>query len=289
MKKIVFGLSNSGSLAKSIAKHSNLTYSQIKIKNFPDGELYLRFIKEVKGKEVFLVQSLYPNPNKSLLELLLAIKTAKDLGAKKVHVFVPYLAFMRQDKRFNPGEAVSSRIMAKLLDCADSLTTIDPHLHRIKKLNQIFKTKTKVIHATSLLARFIKKSFPNHTLIGPDIESHQWVSAISKEIGFPFFVLRKERFSSRKVKISMPKFNFKDKKVVIIDDVVSTGYTIAETAKLLKKKGASSISLVCVHGIFVENALSKLKKAGVDKIFCTNTIQSKKSSIDASSLFKELI
>jgi len=254
-KNIIFGLPNSQLLARSIAKKAKVEYSEVFISQFPDGETYLRFMKEVKGKNVFIVQTLHPNSNKAIIELLFAVQTAKDLGARKVHVFTPYLAYMRQDARFKSGESISSRIVGKLLSCADSLATLDPHLHRNKSLNQLFKTKTKLLHATDLFAEFIKKNFPGHILIGPDIESHQWVSAIAKQTKQEFLVLRKKRFSSRKVKISIPNYNFKNKKLLII----------------------------------VENAVNLLKKAGVNKILCTNSIQSKHSNVDISKLFSELV
>jgi len=286
---LICGLSNSNALTKSIAGLSKSKYSNILISKFPDGESYLRFPRDVKGKNVFLVSSLYPNPNKSLMELILAYKTAKNLKAKKVHLLIPYLAYMRQDKRFKPGESISSKIMAELLSSADSLTTLDPHLHRIKSLNQIFKTKTKVLHAAGLLSKPIKERFKDYLLIGPDIESHQWVSQIAKQTGNEFIVLRKTRFSSRKVKIKFPKYDFKNKKVLVIDDMVTSGHTIIETARLLKKKGVSKVALACVHGIFAENALTKLQKAGINPIVCTNSVQSSKSKIDIAPLFSGLI
>src|SRR3989338_10582857 len=110
---LIIGCSNSRQLAKKIAKNLNSSYSDLTVKHFPDGELYIRFETDVKNKEIVLVQTLYPQ-NEAILEILLAGYTAKDLGAKKIILVAPYLAYMRQDKRFHAGEAVSNRIIAKL-------------------------------------------------------------------------------------------------------------------------------------------------------------------------------
>ena len=289
MGNIVLGMTNSYSLAKSIARVSKTSYMSIDISNFPDGETYLRFPKSVNGKNVFIVQSLNPNPNKSLIELIFAGRTAKDLGAKNVHSIIPYLAYMRQDKRFNSGECLSSKVIGNLLSSFNSIITIDPHLHRYKNLGQVFKIKSVKLSATQPLATFIKNNFQNSLIVGPDIESFQWVSLVANQINFPFTVLKKKRFSSRKVRIKDEGQNFKGKKVVIVDDVISSGHTIIETAKLLKRRGASQINVICTHGIFSEDALLKIKKEGVNQVVSTNTIHSKVSKINIASLFLKII
>lgn len=289
MKKIIIGMSNAHNIAKNIAKKTRAPYSELFVDHFPDGELYIRFMTDIKNKLVVLVQSLHPDPTSSMLELVFAAHAAKNLGAKQVFAFVPYLAYMRQDKMFNPGEGISSHVMGKLLSCVDFFVTIDPHLHRIMSLNEIFKTRTKVLHAASLLSDFIKRKFSNNVLLGPDGESYQWVGSIAKRINFPFDVLLKTRFSSRHVKVTPPKYPVNGRNVVIVDDIVSSGHTIIEAAKALKRAGAKSISVVCVHGVFAENALSKMKKVGLKHIICTNTIRKRQSLIDVSNLFVDLL
>ena len=120
---LIIGCSNSRKLAKKVAKNIKAEYSALTVKKFPDGELYIKFEADLKNKEVILVQTLYP-ANESLLEIILAGHTAKELGAKKIKLVIPYLAYIRQDKRFNPGEAVSSKIIGKLLNFFDEIITI---------------------------------------------------------------------------------------------------------------------------------------------------------------------
>jgi ribose-phosphate pyrophosphokinase len=285
---MIIGLSNSKKLARNIAKKAKLPYSELETKFFPDGEIKVRFQKPIKNKKIFLVQSLQPNPNQAMLEAIFAIYTAKDLKAEKVTLIAPYLAYMRQDKRFNPGEAISQRIMAKLLSCADEIITIDPHLHRINSLKEIFKIKTKTLSANKLLAEYINKHFKNEIIIGPDIESYQWAKTIANYIKKPAAILRKQRFTAERVKIKFhKKIDIKGKNIVIVDDIISTGHTMTEAAKLAKKQGAKNIYAVCVHGLFTEG-LKELKKH-FKEIISTNTIENKTSKIDISDLIAENI
>ncbi len=225
----------------------------------------------------------------SLYDIVFAAETAKDLGAKKVILVAPYLAYMRQDKRFNPGEAVSSRIMAKLLNNSlDKIITVDPHLHRYRSMKEVFIISAKNLTANLLIADYVKNKISNAVIIGPDWESYQWAEAIAKRIGVESTVLEKTRYSSRHVTSKMTKpVDLQGKNVVIVDDIISTGHTIAEAAKKAKAAGAKKIVAIGVHGLLVENAISKLHKAGVSEVVTTNCIEHKTNGIDVTELFVE--
>ncbi len=281
---IIIGCTKSRGLAKSIAKKLKVSYFALDVKHFPDGEFYLRYPFPVKGRHVVLVQTLH-EPHLSLLELVFAAHTAKDLGAKKVTLVIPYLAYMRQDKRFRQGECLSSKIVGRLFKVADELITIDPHLHRYKRLNEAFKMKTKKLTANSLLANYIKKHFKKDLIVGPDIESYQWAEGIAKLIGRSAVMLRKRRYTSRKVRVKFKKgVIVRGKNVVLVDDIISTGHTMIEVVKQIKKMKPKAIYCLCVHGVFAENAHEKLKKAGAKKVISTNTIPHKTNRVDVSGL-----
>jgi ribose-phosphate pyrophosphokinase len=286
---IITSCGNSINLAKSIAKKLKCKFSPLTIGAFPDGDLYLRFNTPVKGKKVVIVQSFQPHPDMSLFDIVFAAETAKDLGAKKVILVAPYLAYMRQDKRFNAGEAVSSRVMAKMLNnSVDKLLTIDPHIHRYKSLKDIFTIPAKYVTSNMLIADYVNKHFKNEIIIGPDWESYQWAEAIAKKINVQATVLKKERLSSRHVEVKMVKpIEIKGKNVVIVDDIISTGNTMIKAAKAATKLGAKSVSAIGVHGLFVENGYEKMRKAGFKKIVTANTIKHKTNGIDVSSLLVE--
>lgn len=288
---IITSCGNSVDIAKNIAKRLKPRFSKITISEFPDGDIYLRYNVRVKGKTIVIVNSFQPNSDESLFKIIFAAETAKQLGAKKVILVAPYLAYMRQDKMFNYGECISSKVMAKLLsNSLDKIITIDPHLHRYKSMKDIFKISTKRLTANTLIADFIRKKIKNPVIIGPDWESHQWAKIIAKLVGCAVTIFRKKRYSSRHVKEEMiNKVDVKGKDVVIVDDIISTGHTIIEAAKKARQLGAKTITAICVHGLFVENAVKKLKKAKIKDIFSTNCIEHKTNSIDISSIIvKEL-
>ena len=217
--------------------------------------------------------------------MVLAAKTANELGAKKVVLVAPYFPYLRQDKRFHSGEAISQSIVAGLIDkYFDEVYIMDPHLHRKNKLGNIFKIRAKKLTANALRADYIQKNIKNPVIIGPDEESYKWARNVAEMLGVASRILKKKRYSSYHVEIRLnKKIDLKGKNVVIVDDIISTGNTIQETAKILKRLGAGKIYCICVHGIFADNALSKLKRAKIS-VVSTNTIPSKVAKIDVSGV-----
>ncbi len=286
---IIIGCSNSREIAKKVAKEINSKYSDLTTKHFPDGELYIKFEINLTNQEVVLIQTLYP-ANEAMLEVLLAGYTAKDLGAKKITLVAPYLAYIRQDKRFNPGEAVSSKVVGKLLDVFDEVITIDPHLHRFKSLKEVFHTKTKKLTSNELIKKYISKNYKNSVIIGPDEESYQWAKEIAFSIKANAAILKKRRLSPRKVEISIKSpINIKNKDVIIIDDIISTGKTILEVINHIKKQKPRSINLIAIHGIFADKKTYQKIKANIKSITTTNTIENIHSKIDVSELIAKAL
>jgi len=281
---LIIGCSNSRKLAKKVAKNIKAEYSALTVKKFPDGELYIKFEADLKNKEVILVQTLYP-ANESLLEIILAGHTAKELGAKKIKLVIPYLAYIRQDKRFNPGEAVSSKIIGKLLNFFDEIITIDPHLHRYKSLNEVFHTKTKNLTANQLIMDYISKKYKKPMIVGPDEESYQWAKQIAEKIKADVAILKKTRYSPKKVKVKIEsKIEIKNKEVIIIDDIISTGKTILKTIEHIKKNNPKSISVIGIHGIFADKITYEKIRKNTKEIATTNTISNKHAKIDVTEL-----
>ncbi len=284
---------NSTSIAKKLAKETKGKYVPLKVSQFPDGDIYMQFQTKqkntLKGKKVVIVHSFQPKPNASLFKVIFAAETAKQMGAKKVILVAPYLAYMRQDKAFHTGECVSSKVMAKLINNSfNKIITIDPHLHRYQNMKEIFSISAKRLSANKLLGQYIKKKIKNPVIIGPDSESYQWAEVIAKEIDCDCSLFIKTRHSSRHVEVRMIKsVDVKGKHAVIVDDIISTGHTVIEAAKKAKKLGAKKVTAICVHGLYAEGALKKLKKAKVKEIISTNSIENKTSKVDITSLLLE--
>ena len=286
---IITSCGNSITIAKRVAQKLNVAFSPLTISQFPDGDIYLKFNTPLKGKKVVIINSLQPHSDMSLFDVIWAAETAKDLGAKKVILVAPYLAYMRQDKRFHSGEAISSRIMAKHLNsCIDKIITIDPHLHRYKSLKDIFTVQSVCLTGNKIIGQYIKNNIKNPVIIGPDMESYQWAEVIANEVGCENTVLEKTRFSSRHVTSKLTKeVAITGKNVVIVDDIISTGQTMIEAAKKAKAAKAKSIIGIGVHGLFAENGLSKMKKAGFNQIITTNCIEHATNKIDITPLLVE--
>ncbi|MBT7849623.1 ribose-phosphate diphosphokinase [Candidatus Woesearchaeota archaeon] len=287
---IITSLKNSSKTANLIAKKLKCKCIETEIKTFPDGDIYLRYKSEIKNKKLIIVESFQPNSNEALYNIVFAGKTAKDLGAKQIILVAPYLAFMRQDKRFNSGEAINAKIMSELINnSVDKIITVDPHLHRIRKMSDIFKIKSKRLTANQAIGNFIEKNFKNEVIMGPDWESYQWADEIAKIAKTQSTCLEKTRHSYRDVDVKLVKeIPIKGKNVIIVDDIISTGNTMIKAAIKAKKLGAKSVSCVGIHGLFVENALKKMKKH-FNNIFTVNTIEHNTNKIDITdTLIKEI-
>ncbi|HKL24353.1 MAG TPA: ribose-phosphate diphosphokinase, partial [Candidatus Nanoarchaeia archaeon] len=217
MKKEVVACSGGKHLAKSISRNLKAGYSELKVKKFPDKELNIRFNKDIKNKKVVLVQSFFDNLNEKILETLFAFYTAKDLGAKKVELFSPYFPYFRQDKRFKSGEVISIEVISKLFKEFDKIYFVDPHLHRIKNLGEVFKNGKKLTSVNVISDYIKKKKIKNKVFVGPDVESEQWAKQVADNLGEESTILKKKRYGDRKVKIKFSGgVEVKGKNVIIL-------------------------------------------------------------------------
>lgn len=266
--------------ARALARTLGAAIGQLELRAFPDGESYLRFGGDLSGCTLAIVCTL-DHPNDKMLPLLFAAATARELGAAKVGLVAPYLAYMRQDRRFKPGEAVTSRAVAELLSNAfDWLVTVDPHLHRYSSLNEIYRIPTRVVHAASPISEWLKANIANALIIGPDSESEQWVSTVAKDAGAPYTVLEKIRQGDRDVEISIQNLgDLGGRTPVLVDDIISTGRTMLETIRLLKAREPAAPVCVAVHGLFTADAYEALIGAGARVVTC-NTVHHASNAID---------
>ncbi|MDP3244621.1 MAG: ribose-phosphate pyrophosphokinase [bacterium] len=285
MKTILFSLPGNEEITGLLSKKMNAEIGEAIFRKFPDGESYTCILSDVKGKCVVLVCTLH-EPDEKLLPLYFLSHTAKTLGAMCTCLVAPYLAYMRQDKIFNPGEGLTSAFFGKLIsEFADSITTIDPHLHRIRSLGEVYQIPNKVIHAADEISKWIKGNIDNPVLIGPDSESEQWVSEVAQNAGIPFTILQKLRFSDRDVEVSVPKIEkYKDATPVLVDDIISTARTMIETVGHLKKAGMKAPVCIGIHAVFSGNAYQELLDSGVERIVTCNTIPHPSNAIDLSDI-----
>lgn len=291
MKTIVYSLYHHP-LAQSISHSLQFTQGHCQLRSFPDGETYLRITDDVRGKKLILIDSL-DRPDQKIMPLLYFAKTAKDLGASEIQLIAPYLAYMRQDKQFFPGECLSSRYFAELLSSAfDSLITIDPHLHRYKSLNEIYTIPTQVEHATNAIASWLQQTINQPLLIGPDKESKQWVSSLAKQIACPYLVLDKIRISDVEVKISIPdinQYNHPSYTPILVDDIISSGHTMIEACNHFINTKLQKPIAIAVHALFSNATYAQLSQANIDRIITSNSITHETNTIDMTSTLAQAI
>lgn len=259
-------------IARGAADAAGLTLSVIVRHRFPDGEVRLR-LPEALPARVVVWRGLH-QPNEKLVELLLAARTARTLGAQHLTLVTPYLAYMRQDMAFNPGEAISQRIVgAFLADLFDAVITVDPHLHRVATLQEAIPVRDAIVlSGAPLLADHIALQRQDVLLIGPDEESQQWVAQAAQRHGWSSGVCRKTRHGDREVDIVLPDLPVSGRAVVLMDDVASSGHTAAQAARALLRAGAASVDVAVTHALFATGAVELLREAGVGQVWSSDAI-----------------
>lgn len=285
MGRILFALPGNEELATTLATVLGTARGELSLRHFPDGESYVRVLSDVQGAEAIVVCTLH-RPDEKLLPLMYLCRVLKDLGTSTITLVAPYLSYMRQDKAFQPGEAVTSVYFAALLSSfADKLVTIDPHLHRRSSLQEIYSIPCHVLHASSLISAWIKKHVKDPLLIGPDSESEQWVSVVARDADAPFTVLEKTRLGDADVRVTVPHVErYADRTPVLVDDIISTARTMIETVGHLKTMGLKAPWCIGTHGVFAGTAYEDLVAAGAARVITCNTIPHPSNAIDVSSL-----
>ncbi len=259
-------------------------------RRFPDGESYLRFTGSCVGKDIVVVCTLN-DPDPKIMTLLFAARTARELGTRSIGLVAPYLAYMRQDRRFHDGEAVTSTQFAALLSSSfDWLVTVDPHLHRHRSLSELYTIPAEVASAAPALARWIAANVPKPLILGPDSESEQWAAEVATACRAPHAVMSKTRLGDRSVRIEAPSLaQWKERTPVLLDDIISSARTMALAAKRVAEQGLRAPLCVGVHGIFAEGALDTLREAGAERVVTSNTVPHETNAIDVSALVAHAI
>lgn len=281
MKPVILALPENEQFATGLAAKLQAEVGRMTVRRFPDGESYVRIESPVDGRNVALACGLH-DPDSKIPALLFAASTARELGAARVGLVAPYLGYMRQDKRFNEGESITSVHFAKLIShYVDWLVTVDPHLHRRKSLDDIYSVPSIVVHAAPLLAQWISANVDSPILIGPDSESEQWVSEVARGANAPWLVLEKVRRGDRDVSVSIPDITaLHGRTPVLVDDIISTARTMMAAVRHLTGQGLAAPVCIGVHAIFSGDAHAELLSAGAARIVTTNTIPNSSNAID---------
>lgn len=289
MKRLVLPLPGNEALATRLAQAVDGELGRIEGRRFPDGESYVRLHGDPAGRPVDLVCTL-ARPDPQFLPLAFAADCARELGASEVNLVAPYLAYMRQDKRFQPGECVSSVSFARLVSSTfDRLLTVDPHLHRHPALSALYTIPTATLQAAPLLADWIGAHVDTPLVVGPDEESEQWAGAIAARIGAPHVVLRKTRHGDRSVEIEVPDLSaWRGRTPVLVDDIAASGRTLAVAARRLAAQGLRPPECVVVHALFADDAWNELSPLFA-RIVSTDAVPHPSNRIALAALFADAL
>jgi ribose-phosphate pyrophosphokinase len=290
MSVICYSFPQDASICRSLAESLSAACAVIDVHHFPDDETRVRLAAGCAGQQAIVVCG-GRGANAASLPLLFAAQAARAMGARKVGLVAPYLAYMRQDTAFEPGEAVSAAAYARFLSQAfDWIATVDPHLHRIRSLEEIFSIPALCVSSMPAVAQWIAANVANPVIIGPDSESTQWAESVAHEIGAPWTALSKTRFGDREVSVSLPDpALLRGRAPVIVDDITSSGRTLAEAAGGLRSLTTEPIVCIVVHALLAAGAEAAISAAGAARFVSTNTVVHASNAIDVVPSLAERI
>ena len=268
----------SGSASKSIVNDLSkiMVIKQADVDNyrFPDGELYIRINESIENKEIIIVQTTHPD--EKLVELFILLDACRRSKAKKITIVIPYFGYARQDKQFKTGEPISASLFASLISTyADEVITIDLHKRYI---TEFFTIPVKNLSAISAIANYLH-SKKIDLVLAPDKGAFENAKKAAEILKCDVDYLEKTRINGTTIKIAPKNLDVTDKKVAIIDDIISTGGTMATAIKELKNQHAAKVFVACTHGLFAADAIKKLTNANCDEIIATDTIESEYSKV----------
>lgn len=286
---VVFGFSECAVQAAALAKVLRVEFRTISVHRFPDGES--RVTVPGSAKRPIIFRPLH-DPNAKLIEVLLAASVLRCSRPAAICLLAPYLPYMRQDKAFRAGEAVSQKEIGRLLASTfDRFVTVDPHLHRTPTLAEVFDAKPALALSGALpMADHLtqRARIEDAIIIGPDVESAPLVRAFAARAKLPWAAARKKRGGDRNVAITLPRTcRVKDRPVIVVDDVISSGTTIAVLARKLRAAGARMITVYTTHALYDPAADRAMRAAGVDRTYSCDGIPHPSNAISLAPVLAE--
>ena len=289
VKFTVIGGGASKDLAKRLARKLKAVYIKTETKIFPDGESKVTLQKIPKKSVILVVQSTYPPVDTNLLQVLSIISQVRKISSRTFAI-IPYMGYARQDKQFLSGEVITMSVVAKMLQSAGAKKVIVVDIHSNTALNH-FNIPTENVSAVPELAKYFKKlNLKNPLVVSPDMGGYSRSKKFASLLKTDFIVLKKHRDrKTGSVSIQTAKMDVQGKDLILVDDIISTGGSIIKAAQFLKKQKCKRVFVACTHGLLVEGAEKKIRKAGVSRIISTNTIPGNTSKVDVSGILAKSV
>ena len=277
---------NSQDLGYRVSKLLNAEMCRVEFKRFPDGELYVRVLSDVKDRDVYVISTQH-NQNDAIVESILISDALEDEGANTIHLVAPYLAYARQDKKFNKGEPISIRALGKMYShIYDSIYTVNPHETHIESF---FTVPFIYGDAIPKIGKYFLNKLNNPVVLSPDKGAVKMAKTVSEILNCEYDYLEKVRLSPTEIKIHPKNLDVNGNDVLIVDDIISTGGTMATAIKMLKESGVNKIVAACVHPLLIGDALNKLYMAGANEVIGTDTYISEVSKISVDTVIANMI
>ncbi|AGO60965.1 ribose-phosphate diphosphokinase [Ferroplasma acidarmanus] len=268
-------------VSRKLASIFSCNVSGVVRKRFPDNEMYLKIIDDVKGEDVLLVGN--TRSDQDIIEYLLLLDAIKEEEPKSITAVVPFFGYARQHMRYNNGEPVSSKVFTQAINqYADRIITVELHDEQTLNYSKVPFTDIKIINP--IYKYFMDKNID--FVISPDDGGYERVKLMGSKLGIPAYYIDKKRIDSTTVKMTLPEEDYKDKNILILDDIISTGGTIIKASGMLKDKGARNIYACAIHGVFANNSNEKIERY-VNELTVTDTIETKYSNITISGEIAE--
>jgi ribose-phosphate pyrophosphokinase len=284
---LVLPLPGTEAFAARLAHSAGFDLGELEFRRFPDGERYVRIESDPKDRSVALIGAY---ADEQFLTLAFAAGALRDLGASDITFVAPYLGYMRQDARFRPGEAVTSRTFARLVSsCVDRLVTVDPHLHRFGSLAELYDIPCVTLRAAPVIGDWIAREVTAPLVIGPDAESEQWAADIATRAGAPWAVLEKHRLGDREVEVTVPDLGaYAGRQPVLIDDIAASGRTLVAAGAALRHQGFAAPICVVVHAIFAGDAFERVSEVA-SRVVSTDTLAHPSNAISVVPMITEAL
>tara|TARA_B100001750_G_scaffold237429_1_gene242538 strand:+ start:600 stop:1535 length:936 start_codon:yes stop_codon:yes gene_type:complete len=290
----IFSCRNTIDLAKDIAKSCGLDLGKVSIVDFSDGECEPSFDETVRGKEVYIVQSIIP-PAENLMELLLMVDAAKRASAKSIIAVVPYFGYARQDKKGKPRVPIGAKLVSNLLIAAgvNRIMTMDLHADQIQGF---FEVPVDHLFASTIFVPYIQSlGLERLTIASPDIGGARMANAYARFLNAEVVICYKHREKPNEISKLMLIGEVKDKNVILVDDIVDTAGTISKASDMMIEQGAKSVRAICTHGVLSGNALDKIGESKMLELIISDTIPNKNKGskkvkiLTVSNLFGDVI
>tara|TARA_Y100000590_G_C15609352_1_gene973225 strand:+ start:220 stop:1095 length:876 start_codon:yes stop_codon:yes gene_type:complete len=289
VKYTVIGLDSSQDLAKRIARRLKAVYVKTESRVFPDGESKITIKKIPRQSIVLVVQSTFPPVDTNLLHLLSVISKVRKYSSK-IYAVMPYIGYARQDREFLEGEIITISVIGQMLRTVGTKKIITIDIHSSKSLKELKISSENVTAVFELVKYFKKLRITNPLVVSPDSGGKQRAKEFAKLLGTDFLYLEKNRNrKTGQVNILTSKVSVKNRNIILVDDMISTGGSIIKSTQFLKKQKCKRIFVACTHALLVNDAEKRIRNAGVSQIISTNTIPRKTSKVDVSKIIAESI